>query len=362
MHLVTFRENVMSSIHTSCQRSVAAALLLVTSHMAANSSPSWAIDVPGGQDHPLLQRFKDSWLTAYQQQAFDATTFPGKLGLDSGNQMLAPVPVEGRITRLVYFAPLGKSPLEVQRNYEQALAAAGFKTAVSCTPKVRGCENMRHGFDDRYNQLKQVDYSANRARHPEGSALNKNMYNANGGTNMMGTEDIYFTYGTLARNGSTVHVMIHSGKIYSSDFVGSYIEIAEPQAMTTGQVTVNADAIKTGLQTEGKIALYGIYFDTGKAEVKPESKAQLDEIAKLLKAQPALRAILVGHTDNQGGIDANITLSQQRAQAVADALSRGYAIDGKRLSARGVASLAPVAANTVEAGRAKNRRVELVLP
>lgn len=362
----------MPSIRTHRWRSAGALLLaaasLVAAAPAAHASPTWASDVAGGQDHPLLQRFKDSWLTAYQQQGFGATTFPGQLGLDAGNQMLAPVAVEGRITRLVYFAPLGKTPIEVQRNYEQALAAAGFKTVVSCTPKVRGCDNMRYGFDDRYDTLKQADYSANRARHPEGSALNKAMYYANGGTNMMGTEDIYFSYGTLAGNsgksgnGSTVHVMIHTGKIYNSDFVGSYIEIAEPEAMTTGQVTVNADALKAGLQADGKIALYGIYFDTGKAEVKPESKAQLDEIAKLLKSQPSLRPILVGHTDNQGGLDANLTLSQQRALAVAEALVKGYAIDAKRLSARGVASLAPVAANSAEAGRAKNRRVELVLP
>jgi OOP family OmpA-OmpF porin len=356
----------MSSIRTHRWRRVSALLLaaasLVAAVPAAHASPTWATDVAGGQDHPLLQRFKDSWLTAYQQQGFDATTFPGKLGLDSGNKMREPVEVEGRITRLVYFAPLGKTPIEVQRNYEQALAAAGFKTVVSCTPKVQRCGDMRASFSTRYDALKQADFSANRARFPEGSALNKAMYYASGGSNTMGTEDIYFTYGTLASNGSTVHVMIHTGKIYSSDFVGSYIEIAEPEAMTTGQVTVNADAIQAGLQADGKIAFYGIYFDTGKADVKPESKAQLDEIAKLLKAQPSLKPILVGHTDNQGALDANLTLSQQRAQAVAEALAKGYAIDAKRLSARGVASLAPVAANTAEAGRAKNRRVELVLP
>jgi OOP family OmpA-OmpF porin len=156
--------------------------------------------------------------------------------------------------------------------------------------------------------------------------------------------------------------MLHTGKIYSSDFVGTYLEIAEPQAMTGGQVTVNADAIGAGLQADGKIALYGIYFDTGRAELKAESKAQLDEIAKLLKGQPAIRPILVGHTDNQGVLDANLTLSQQRAQAVVDALVKAYAIDAKRLSARGVASLVPVASNASEPGRAKNRRVELVLP
>ncbi|MDR3371254.1 OmpA family protein [Rhodoferax sp.] len=131
--------------------------------------------------------------------------------------------------------------------------------------------------------------------------------------------------------------------------------------MLGGQVTVDAAALKKGLQSDGKIALYGIYFDTAKAVLKAESKAQLDEIAKLLRQQPALKVYLVGHTDSEGGLDANLALSQQRAQAVADALIRQYQIDGKRLLARGVANLAPVASNDADAGRARNRRVELVV-
>jgi outer membrane protein OmpA-like peptidoglycan-associated protein len=335
---------------------------LASGAIAQGSGPSWAEDLPGAKDHPLIQRFKDSWLYAYQQQPFDATRFPGKLGLGPRNEMLAPAEVEGTITRLLYLAPLGKTPVEVFRNYEQALTAAGFKPVVQCTPKVPKCDVMRYGFDDRYSGLKQVNRNVSQDRHPEGSPLYKNIYHASGGINMMGTEDIYFTYDTLTRGGTTVHVLVHTGKVYSTDFTGTYIEIAEPKAMTGGQVTVNADALQTGLKADGKIALYGIYFDTGKAEVKPESKAQLDEIAKLLKVQPALKVFLVGHTDNQGTLDANQALSQQRAQAVADALAKGYQIDARRFMARGVASLAPVASNAEEAGRARNRRVELVLP
>jgi len=329
---------------------------------AQGTPAGWAQDVPGGQDHPLIQRFNDSWLLAYQQLPFDATRFPGKLGLGSKNEMLAPVEVEGRITRMLYVAPLGKSPVEVFKNYEQALTAAGFKAVVSCTPKVPGCDQIRYGFYSRYNDLKQADYRAAQARHPARSPLNENLYHAGQGANMMGTENIYFSYGTLSRNGSTVHVMLHTGKAYGTDFTGTYIEIAEPLAMATGQVTVNAGALQSGLAADGKIALYGIFFDTGKAEVKPQSKAQLDEIAKLLKAQPALKVYLVGHTDNQGSVESNLTLSQQRAQAVVDALAKGYQIDAKRLTARGFANFAPVASNAAEEGRAKNRRVELVLP
>ena len=94
--------------------------------------------------------------------------------------------------------------------------------------------------------------------------------------------------------------------------------------------------------------------------IKPESNAALAEIAKLLNSNPALKLHVVGHTDNQGSLDSNFALSKARAQAVSVALSQNYAIAAARLNANGVSSLAPVASNTDEAGRAKNRRVELV--
>ena len=110
----------------------------------------------------------------------------------------------------------------------------------------------------------------------------------------------------------------------------------------------------------GRVALYGILFDTGKADVKPESKPALEEIAKLLKSDSNLKLRVVGHTDNQGSLDGNIALSKRRAESVNAALVGQYGISGQRLSAFGVADLAPVASNAQEEGRSKNRRVELV--
>jgi len=131
--------------------------------------------------------------------------------------------------------------------------------------------------------------------------------------------------------------------------------------MQTGQVTVDAKKLQSGLEADGKVALYGLFFDTGKADIKPESKAQLDEMAKLLQAQPALKVFIVGHTDNVGAFDANRALSLKRAEAVVAALTAApHKIDAKRLMAIGSANTAPVASNAEEAGRARNRRVELV--
>jgi OOP family OmpA-OmpF porin len=104
----------------------------------------------------------------------------------------------------------------------------------------------------------------------------------------------------------------------------------------------------------------GIYFDTGKSVLKPESPAAVAEIAKLLKADPALKVYAVGHTDNVASLDLNTKLSQDRAETLAQALVTKHGIAADRLVARGVGPLAPVANNDSEEGRAKNRRVELV--
>jgi outer membrane protein OmpA-like peptidoglycan-associated protein len=138
------------------------------------------------------------------------------------------------------------------------------------------------------------------------------------------------------------------------------VEIIETKAMDRNMVTIDAAAMEKGLNAEGKIALYGILFDTDKADIKPESKPQLEEMAKLLRSKLSLKVYIVGHTDNQGALDHNIGLSQRRAEAVVKALSSDYGIDPRRLMPKGLANFAPIASNQTEEGRAKNRRVELV--
>ena len=109
-----------------------------------------------------------------------------------------------------------------------------------------------------------------------------------------------------------------------------------------------------------KVAIYGIYFDFNKADVKPESDPTLIEITKLLSQNPNLKLYVVGHTDNVGKFDYNMKLSQTRANAVIQALVSRYGVDRNRLKSYGVGPLAPVQPNKTEEGRAKNRRVELV--
>lgn len=137
------------------------------------------------------------------------------------------------------------------------------------------------------------------------------------------------------------------------------LNIIERQVMEQ-TIQANAASWLTDITTTGHAAVYGIYFDTDKAEIKPESEPALTEMAKLLKNNAALNVFIVGHTDNTGTFEHNMKLSQDRAASVVSALVAKDGIAGARLKPTGVASLAPVASNKTEDGKAKNRRVELV--
>ncbi len=114
------------------------------------------------------------------------------------------------------------------------------------------------------------------------------------------------------------------------------------------------------LAETGRVATQGIYFDTGKDVIRPESTPTLKEIAAMLSEHTDLLLAIEGHTDNVGTAAANLALSQKRADAVRAALVSEYGIDGSRLTAVGRGQTVPAAPNTTPEGRQQNRRVELV--
>ncbi len=145
-----------------------------------------------------------------------------------------------------------------------------------------------------------------------------------------------------------------------AEFTGKYgFKIVEKQAMVQ-DIVANADAFSSDIRSTGHVAIYGIYFDTAKWDIKPESAQAIGEIAKLLKGDATLKVFVVGHTDSTGGVDSNLKLSQSRAESVVQALVKEHGIAAARLRGFGVGPFAPVASNDTDEGRAKNRRVELV--
>jgi outer membrane protein OmpA-like peptidoglycan-associated protein len=145
-----------------------------------------------------------------------------------------------------------------------------------------------------------------------------------------------------------------------AEFPGKYgLVIVQKDAMKQ-DIEANAEVYSNDIRAKGHAAVYGINFDTGKSTIKPESAQVIGEIAKLLNTDSGLKLNVVGHTDNVGGVESNIRLSQDRAEAILQALVHDRGIAASRLRAYGCGQFAPVASNDTDDGRAKNRRVELV--
>lgn len=105
-------------------------------------------DVAKSADHPALKRFAGSVLAGYAQQDWEQRSFPDASGASkTKDEFNHPVSLEGKVTRLYYLAPLGKSPLEVFRNYQQALTGAGFKTTWTCETEAQGCVKAYFALD-----------------------------------------------------------------------------------------------------------------------------------------------------------------------------------------------------------------------
>jgi OOP family OmpA-OmpF porin len=190
---------------------------------------------------------------------------------------------------------------------------------------------------------------------PSALAVVRNYENAIrkvGGT-ILESVPTWWVNGKIVKDGQEIWVQAEKGNGLI------WLRIVEKKKMEQ-YIEADAAAFGNDIKATGHVAVYGIYFDTGKSTVKTESAQAIGEIAKLLKADPSLKIYVVGHTDNVGGVDSNMTLSQGRAEAVLQALVRDHGIAAVRLRASGCGLFAPVASNDTEEGRAKNRRVELV--
>lgn len=322
-------------------------MLLVASAILLSVSAALAADVPGSKDSPLLKRYEGSEIIGYDYRGFDQfhlITGPLK------SYDLPPDPstkVTGKHTRILYVAPPERSPLEVFHNYAQELEQDGYETVFTCSEAECG----------KANAMPRTLYSNDRKLSNKGQ-MSEYAFSS--------PVEPQFLAATLRRAEGDVHVSLLVAKETFKHFKETsqrtlvLLDIVEAAPMEQKMVTVDAGAMAKSIAAQGTIALYGIYFDTDKAELKPESGPTLEEIAKLLQGDAGLRLYVVGHTDGVGGYDYNMDLSRRRAQAVVQELVSKYAVAGSRLRSAGVGFLAPVGSNEDEEGRALNRRVELV--
>jgi len=307
------------------------AALVIAAAYVAGPTIAAAADVKGSKDHALVSRYEGAAITKYKVDKFDEYTLV--LGPFNGREVGEHQKVEGQVTRIVYEIDKSRSTLEVYKNYETALTSAGFEILWSCSNKDCGGTDFSYGVHN----------------------------GALGGW----PDDHRYLAAKLSRPEGTAFVSLYIRKFTEiggakKDTVYASLHVVESKEMETDKVAVDADAIGKGLDAEGHIAIYGIYFDSGSDTLKPESDEALGEIAKLMKARPDLGLLVVGHTDNEGKLDFNMDLSRRRAASVVQALTERHGIDAARLTPAGVGFLAPVASNRGDAGRSLNRRVELV--
>jgi outer membrane protein OmpA-like peptidoglycan-associated protein len=325
-----------------------AAMLLAVGPVATAQNA----DLEGGKDHPVISRYAGSVIIGYDFRKFDEfvmplsrveIVYPPGAAIAKKEQK-----VQGQVTRILYIAPPERSTLEVLGNYEQELKKAGFQTlftcgTTACSPQENGMTSFLYPLS-RSQTLKGQNLPLVLTLPQEQRYLAARRASAQG--------DLYASV-LVAKDANP-------GVPLTNNRVVVLLEVAETAAMDTGLVTVDASMMAKEIEATGRVALYGIHFDTNRADLKPESDAALQEIAKLLKQEPTLRLLVVGHTDNVGGFDANMALSEKRAAAVFQALTSTHGIAPARLRAVGVGMSAPVAPNLTEEGRARNRRVELV--
>ena len=205
--------------------------------------------------------------------------------------------VEGELQQIGYACPADASGLQIQRNAEAAFQQAGYKIVF---------------------------------------------------------KDAYFTtrYWLTAQSGPQWATLYTEGRGYN------LTTVKEKQMEQTMQAAT-ADGWAQQINQTGRVSIYGINFDTGKATIRPDSESVLAELSALLQKQPEWYMLVVGHTDTVGTDAVNVPLSRQRAEAVITWLA-AKGIDKSRLTAAGFGAKKPLADNATEDGRAKNRRVDLV--
>lgn len=253
-------------------------------------------DKAGCKDHPLFTRMPNFYIVSCKTTEYEEVDF--------------------------YEPPQGEKSLKVGGNVYQIEY------------------NAQKGFEGKRVPLQIMRNYANAARQIGGIVYERTSNN--------------MAYIKLLKEGKEIWVKLDP---YGSDRY--LLTFVEKEAMKQ-DVVADAKFMAEGIGSTGHVAIYGIYFDFNKSDVKPESEPALNEIAKLLSSNPNLKVLVVGHTDNVGGIDYNMKLSLARATAVVQALTTKYKVNPLSLKAYGAGQLAPVAPNKTEEGRAKNRRVELV--
>ncbi len=308
----------------------AVVLFLTFLLFTANVSAQRTTDAEGSKDYSLVSRFKGSVIEWYLQKNFDRYFI-----LDLKDNKISNFEIDGAVTRIQYSVGNDHSVFEISKSYESALKESGFEMITVLDEKNCGVNLQEYVYNKEFNGLN--------ALPPE---AHKPDYNEN------------FSYLAAKKKiqGKEIYVVVFTT---NQNYPLVTFDAIEVRLMDEDLVTVKS--LDENIADTGHMAVYGIYFDSGRSEIKDGSKEALSSIAEYLKSKKDAKYLVVGHTDNTGNFDANLKLSLERAKSVINELVSKYGISAAQLKAYGDGSTAPVASNKTEEGRGKNRRVEIVL-
>lgn len=247
---------------------------------------------------------------------------------------LPTVAVDGTVARSVWrIEASGLTPLQVMRPLRDQIERAGYDVVLDCSAQECG------GYDFRFA-----------TETLPGPNMYVNIRAFQFVTGIMGPEDAPERVVTV---------------LASSSSSSSHVQIIQAEATRAPETPPpereSEDDFADVFLGQGHIILQGLEFETGTSELGRGPFSRLEALAALLADRPSLTIALVGHTDTIGGLEANIALSRQRAQAVRGRLIEVHGIDPERIDAEGMGYLAPVASNLNAEGREANRRVEAIV-
>jgi outer membrane protein OmpA-like peptidoglycan-associated protein len=304
------------------------------------------------KDDPVLGRVPGSTILTAERRENDTVRVPlERIIFNLQSQQFnayRTAAAQGPGRQVLYALPVGTSLADASHYYEEKIRQANGEVLFS------GAGEALDNGNDRFVDQVYRDRIPERLYHL--LLLNRNNAYVAGRFNEGGSEvyaQVYLFENAEERNAR----LLPKGRL------GALVETVRVQptiAEASRAVAVTSQQMASEINRTGRIALYGLYFDTNRTDIKPESRPTLEQIADLLKRQRDLKLLVVGHTDNVGDFESNRDLSQRRAASVVNALVTGFGIAPDRLVPFGVSYACPVASNGTAEGRAQNRRVELV--
>ncbi|WP_282027885.1 OmpA family protein [Ruegeria faecimaris] len=241
--------------------------------------------------------------------------------------------VEGRVERYTWRLPAGSSTtLQLLAPLREQIKAQGYEVIFDCDARSCG------GFDFRF------------------------------GTEVVPTPDMYvaiqdYRFLSAAKGDEVLSLLVSrnppDGYVQMIRVSPEGAEAAPP--LVIEEEVDQAQGLLAELAQEGHVILGDLHFRTGEITLGEGPFGSLNEIAQYLSDNPGTRLALVGHTDDTGALEANISVSTGRAQTVRARLIEKYGVAADRVEARGIGYLAPITSNATPEGRELNRRVEAVL-